>query len=122
MPFVTPARRGRVHLCALVAGLVLASTFSRAGVEAERAARATEAEADGSAPTSGLPLVPTRRIAFETDQGTWLSVDVAPDGRTLLFDLDRAIQGITRVAPAGDPNLLKLTGVYHNLLRRWAVT
>ena len=79
MPFVTPARRGRVRLCALVAGLILASTFSRAGVEAERAPRAKETEAAGSAPTGGLPLVPTRKIAFETDQGTWLSVDVAPD-------------------------------------------
>lgn len=31
--------------------------------------------------------VPAGEIAFETGQGTWLSVDVAPDGRTLLFDL-----------------------------------
>jgi Tol biopolymer transport system component/imidazolonepropionase-like amidohydrolase len=28
-----------------------------------------------------------RRIAFTTDQGTWTSVDVAPDGETLVFDL-----------------------------------
>ncbi len=40
--------------------------------------------------------------------------------RTLLFDLDQAIQGITPLAAAGDKNLLNLTGVYHNLLRRWA--
>jgi PKHD-type hydroxylase len=40
--------------------------------------------------------------------------------RTLLFDLDQAIQGVTPLAPHGDKNLLGLTGVYHNLLRRWA--
>ena len=35
----------------------------------------------------GLPLVPTRPLKFTTDEGTWMSVDVAPDGRTLVFDL-----------------------------------
>jgi Tol biopolymer transport system component len=34
-----------------------------------------------------LPLTPTRHIAFETDEGTWMSVDVSPDGRRLVFDL-----------------------------------
>jgi PKHD-type hydroxylase len=40
--------------------------------------------------------------------------------RTLLFDLDQAIQGMTPLTQPGDKNLLNLTGVYHNLLRRWA--
>ena len=40
--------------------------------------------------------------------------------RTLLFDLDQAIQGVTPLAGPNDKNLLSLTGVYHNLLRRWA--
>lgn len=35
----------------------------------------------------GLPLQPTRHIAFDTDEGTWMSVDVSPDGRHLVFDL-----------------------------------
>jgi Tol biopolymer transport system component len=34
-----------------------------------------------------LPLETTRTIAFETDAGTWMSVDVAPDGQTIAFDL-----------------------------------
>jgi Tol biopolymer transport system component len=34
-----------------------------------------------------LPLKPTRKIEFNTDQGTWISVDVSPDGKTLIFDL-----------------------------------
>lgn len=29
----------------------------------------------------------SRDISFETTEGTWMSVDVAPDGRTLVFDL-----------------------------------
>jgi Tol biopolymer transport system component len=34
-----------------------------------------------------LPLKPTRRIAFDTDEGTWMSVDLSPDGRQIVFDL-----------------------------------
>jgi imidazolonepropionase-like amidohydrolase/Tol biopolymer transport system component len=34
-----------------------------------------------------LPLKPARRIAFSTDVATWASVDVSPNGRTILFDL-----------------------------------
>jgi PKHD-type hydroxylase len=42
--------------------------------------------------------------------------------RAMLYDLDQAIQAMTPKVQAGDPDLLKLTGIYHNLLRRWAVT
>ncbi|MDB6041926.1 MAG: hypothetical protein JWM63_477 [Gammaproteobacteria bacterium] len=34
-----------------------------------------------------LPLKPTRHIAFETTEGTWMSVDLAPDGQRVVFDL-----------------------------------
>jgi len=34
-----------------------------------------------------LPLQPTRHIAFDTDEGTWMSIDLSPDGRRLVFDL-----------------------------------
>lgn len=44
----------------------------------------------------------------------------AGDKRALLLDLDRTIQMLTPNVPAGDANLLRLTGVYHNLLRMWA--
>ena len=33
------------------------------------------------------PLGPTKAVAFETDEGTWINVDVSPDGRTIVFDL-----------------------------------
>lgn len=53
----------------------------------------------------------------------WIQSLVQNDSaRTLLFDLDQAIQGMTGAVAADDPNLLRLTGVYHNLLRLWAVT
>jgi len=34
-----------------------------------------------------LPLTPTRTIEFATDEGTWISLDVSPDGQTLIFEL-----------------------------------
>jgi PKHD-type hydroxylase len=50
----------------------------------------------------------------------WIQSMVRDDGeRTLLFDLDRAIQGLSREDP-DHPSAVQLTGVYHNLLRRWA--
>lgn len=51
----------------------------------------------------------------------WIESLVRDDAaRALLFDLDRAIQGLTPALRPDDPHLLSLTGVYHNLLRRWA--
>jgi len=35
----------------------------------------------------GLPLKSTRTIEFDTDEGTQMSVDVSPDGKTVVFDL-----------------------------------
>ncbi len=34
-----------------------------------------------------LPLKPERKINFTTREGTWMSVDVSPDGQTIAFDL-----------------------------------
>ena len=34
-----------------------------------------------------LPLKPTRKVEFTTDEGTWLSLDVSPDGKNIIFDL-----------------------------------
>src|SRR5688500_13774649 len=34
-----------------------------------------------------LPLTPTRTIRFTTNEGTWLDLDVSPDGRTIIFEM-----------------------------------
>ena len=50
----------------------------------------------------------------------WIQSMIRRDGdRTLLYDLDTAIQRLAKETP-GNPVGVQLTGVYHNLLRRWA--
>jgi len=42
------------------------------------------------------------------------------EARSNLFELDLAIQTIAQDRGHDDPAIIQLTGVYHNLLRRWA--
>ena len=50
------------------------------------------------------PRGAVREIDFVTDQGTWMSVDISPDGRWIIFDL---LGNIYRVpAAGGDAELL----------------
>ena len=50
----------------------------------------------------------------------WIQSMLRDDGeRTLLFDLDNAIQRLTVDLP-DHPAAVQLTAVYHNLVRRWA--
>lgn len=50
----------------------------------------------------------------------WIQSMVRDDAaRTLLYDLDTSIRDLTAKG-ADAPSLLRLTGCYHNLVRRWA--
>jgi PKHD-type hydroxylase len=40
--------------------------------------------------------------------------------RALLFDLDQTIQSLSNRLGSGDPACVRLTGLYHNLIRTWA--
>ena len=51
----------------------------------------------------------------------WIESLVADETeRTLLFDLDQSVQQFTPLVAPDDARLVQLTGVYHNLLRRWS--
>jgi PKHD-type hydroxylase len=51
----------------------------------------------------------------------WLQSMVKEDSdRWLLFELDHSIQALATDRGANDPEVLRLTGCYHNLVRKWS--
>ena len=56
-------------------------------------------------PRQDLPLAPGRSINIDTDEGTWISLDVSPDGQTIVFDL----LGDLYTLPIAGGNAIQLT-------------
>src|SRR4026207_472644 len=81
IPVVLPPHRPMLTRLVVAIGAAL-MLVAPATISAPRAAGKGRGGGGG-----GLPLVPTRPLKFTTDEGTWMSVDVSPDGRTLVFDL-----------------------------------
>jgi PKHD-type hydroxylase len=51
----------------------------------------------------------------------WVQSMVRDEGeRTLLYDLDQSIQSLAALHGSDHREVIKLTGLYHNLIRRWA--
>ena len=51
----------------------------------------------------------------------WLQSMIRDEAaRTMLFDLDQTIQEMGAQHGADDPHVVRLTGIYHNLIRQWA--
>jgi PKHD-type hydroxylase len=72
-------------------------------------------------PASSLHRVEPVTRGARTASFFWIQSMVRDDGaRTLLFDLDQSIQAVAGDRGHGDREVIRLTGVYHNLLRRWA--
>ncbi|MEZ4585133.1 MAG: hypothetical protein R2909_01875 [Gemmatimonadales bacterium] len=66
---------------------------------------------------SGLPLSPGRTFRQTLSHGTWMSVDVSPDGRTLVFDL----LGDLYTLPIGGGRATRLTsGLAYDAQPRWS--
>src|SRR5689334_21798870 len=65
---------------AAVAALLPTALLAQSAAQDDSAARV-------AARGATLPLVATRTLKFTTDEGTWISLDLSPDGRTIVFDL-----------------------------------
>lgn len=51
----------------------------------------------------------------------WMqSLVASAEQRALLFDLDQSVQALSQLHGADHEEVLRLTGVYHNLMRQWA--
>ncbi|WP_230771494.1 Fe2+-dependent dioxygenase [Sphingomonas sp. Leaf4] len=72
-------------------------------------------------PASSLHRVEPVTAGARVASFFWIQSMVRGDGeRRILFDMDRAIQRLVGQVGHGDRSVIELTGVYHNLLRRWA--
>ena len=72
-------------------------------------------------PASSLHRVAPVTSGVRVASFFWLQSMVRDDGaRRILFDLDQGVQAVAAAQGQGDPATVRLTGVYHNLLRRWA--
>ena len=93
MPTPLPPRRAvrAAVRCLFACGALLAPAHAGFAAEADTAKKDTPWKVD-------VELGPTDTISFTTDEGTWLALDVSPDGRTIAF------------AMLGDLYLLPITG------------
>ncbi len=72
-------------------------------------------------PSASLHHVTPVTRGVRTASFFWIQSLIRDDAkRTLLLDMEVAIQRLTRKVEADDEGILSLTGVYHNLLRQWA--
>jgi PKHD-type hydroxylase len=72
-------------------------------------------------PASSLHLVTPVTRGARVASFFWLQSMVRDaHARSMIFDLDTAIQDLAGRIGRDDPDTVKLTGVYHNLIRHWA--
>jgi PKHD-type hydroxylase len=72
-------------------------------------------------PSSSLHMVTPVTRGMRVASFFWLQSMVRDaHARSLIFDLDTAIQALVERLGREDPETVKLTGIYHNLIRYWA--
>ena len=72
-------------------------------------------------PASSLHLVTPVTRGMRVASFFWLQSMIRDaHARGLIFDLDTSIQALVERLGRDDPETVKLTGIYHNLIRYWA--
>jgi hypothetical protein len=66
-------------------GLCLAAALTAPASAQTTAQNDSATKAAGK--TNGLPLITTRSLEFTTDEASWISLDVSPNGQTIVFDI-----------------------------------
>ncbi len=76
------------------------------------------AQEDATQPgVKGLPLEPARYAQFTTSEGTWMSLDVSPDGQTIAFDL---LGDLYTIPIAGGTATRITEGLAHDMQPRYS--
>lgn len=72
-------------------------------------------------PATSLHMVTPVTRGMRVASFFWLQSMIRDSqARTMIFDLDTAIQGISARLGRDDAETVRLTGIYHNLIRHWA--
>ncbi|MFO1108966.1 MAG: Fe2+-dependent dioxygenase [Bradyrhizobium sp.] len=72
-------------------------------------------------PASSLHMVTPVTRGMRVASFFWLQSMIRDaHARSLIFDLDTSIQALAERLGRDDPETVKLTGIYHNLIRYWA--
>ncbi|MGD2067065.1 MAG: amidohydrolase family protein [Gemmatimonadota bacterium] len=80
-------------------------------------ALAQETGGDGAGWDVSAPHGPTETVRFTTDEATWVTVDVSPDGSTLVFD----VLGDLYTMPVGGGRATRITsGPAYDVQPRWS--
>jgi Tol biopolymer transport system component len=78
-------------IVSLLAGTMMAgNTFAKlasGAAQEKKEEKKDDKKDDKKDEKKGLPLKSDRKVEFTTDEGTWLSLDVSPDGKTIAFEL-----------------------------------
>jgi PKHD-type hydroxylase len=72
-------------------------------------------------PSTSLHLVTPVTSGMRVGSFFWIQSMIRDaHARSMIFDLDSAIQNLVERLGRDDPETVKLTGIYHNLIRYWA--
>jgi Tol biopolymer transport system component/imidazolonepropionase-like amidohydrolase len=94
-------------ILALVAGSLAGTALLPVGLRAQDPVEAAE----------GLPLEPARWARFTATEGTWISLDVSPDGESIVFDMLGDLYAI----PVTGGEATRLTsGIAHDMQPRFS--
>ncbi len=83
---------------ALAATLAASPLIAQTAEQNDSSSRAAER-------ANSLPLIPGRTLDFTTDEGSWISLDLSPDGETIVFEL----LGDLYVLPVGGGAATRIT-------------
>ncbi len=73
-------------LYSLLGALFLIGTFQLHAQEPKKEEKADTVKKEKPKKKKDLPLEVARRVPIKTNEGTWMSLDVSPDGKTIAFD------------------------------------
>jgi len=77
----------RIFRVQLLLGVLVSSPLASGALVAQDSTKVVVVDTTTKYKSDSLPLKPERTFRFDTDEGTWISLDVSPDGNSIVFEL-----------------------------------